>query len=811
MPATPSSSVTKPNDEIEHYIVLIGVCIAGYIGRAISKKLLECLSNTCCTGYCNTSVNKFTDALVVGSVDGESGVTLAAIEGQSMSWKEASKRLGHNYCAALSISILRLIFFHWSQPIGYGIALYIYYHNISHLQLILGFIVLVRECIYVILTLIALCVNPAFLLVDSSATFKSSGWNLMLYIICPEKFVYFCLGLTTVFPLLILIVCDLSGIAALIVAIYTNNMPIPLMIGYSITALGGLAALIFLVGMPLLNVFGCYKTSIQLIMVAIVNGTGSQYKRLDLSCVPPNKIIDINGILGALARNKTLEYLNLKNIELFVSTKNNCDDRKSSNSIGNSSSGGGGGGGSGSGSGSRSTATITTNNHDGRSYGGSITSNDSIDSDAAQERAIQILADSLHHNTTLIELLMDWSLIGTKALLKLYATNHTCLLTNLNLRDLNLNTADAYRLSNLINQSNILQVLDIANNNIGDQGAAAIASSLENSITCKLKGLDVSNNNIGDSGAKALSNCITVNQTLLWLFCYNNANISTTCISLLLEAGLKSKDRGVETVVGVTDFHSSYRNGGSGSSSSSNHVDLKRKTIQQRQHFKKRMSMFPDSRGAVEGKSGGTTTTTTTTRLLNTVSNDQNNEEMFSTLELTWEIQLEQLMSICHCTPSELKLMLERNLIYTKLNVFGAAKYRKLKSSAKRLLNHFQTIIGSRGIKKKIKKNKKKLLLNDNNNHSASSKKLLMLVEVENEQKTQFLNLLNRMIKGANTDHTNSNTKHNRLPSDNVSNHVLLKMKSSKALILNSSNSRYDTNNTAVMLGKNNNINYGAV
>ena len=185
---SPSASL-QPNDQLVHLISLVGVCILGYVGRAVGTKVLSCLSNTCCKGYCNTSQTEFMDALIIGTKDGQSGVTLAAVEGHAMSWKEAAKRLKLNYCAAMTVSILRLVFFHWTQPIGYGIALYIYYHRLPQLQLILGCVVLFREVAYIVLTLVAVVLNPAFLLVDSTATFQSSGWNLLLYIICPEKFV----------------------------------------------------------------------------------------------------------------------------------------------------------------------------------------------------------------------------------------------------------------------------------------------------------------------------------------------------------------------------------------------------------------------------------------------------------------------------------------------------------------------------------------------------------------------------------------------------------------------------------------------
>ena len=767
MPTTPSPNT--PEGEITHYILLILVCIFGYIGRAISKKLLQCISNTCCTGYCNTSVSEFTDSLVVGSSEGQSGVTLSAVEGRSLTWSEASERLGHNYNAACSISFLRLLFFHWSQPIGYGIALYIYWTNISRLQLLLGCVVAFREGIYVVLTLVALCRNPAYLLVDSSATFKSSGWNLLLYIVCPEKFVYFCLGLETNIPLFLLILCDFSAIAALVVAVYTNNMPVPLMIGYAVTALGGIVALLLLIGLPLLSCCGCYTTSIHLKMISIVNGTGGRHTKLDLSGASSEELIDITGLLGALARNKTLETLNLKHLELFVH--------------------------------STSAASAVEN--------------------VAQERAVHLLAESLRVNTTLLELTMDWTLLGTNALKMLYSTNHPSLPTNLTLRGLSLDTADAFRLSNLLRTSTVLQVLDLACNDIGNEGAAAIAAALETMVGggggggggsggSRLKGLDLTNNNIGDVGAVALAASLQVNQTLLWLFCYENEHISNTSIALLLNAGMAKGSEGTDTVVGVRNRnrvgsghngHNGHngRNGRSRISSEEHHPQLLDQIHQQVQtkrrqtYMHHRLSTFAadDSRrtnqeeeAAAEKKNGsthgrGATPSTPhpthTTHLLDPALLDHpQHSRHFSTMELTWEIQVEQLMALCNGTPNEMKLMFERNFVFTKVNVFGAAKYRKLKQRARRLLHHFQTILGHRNglTKKQQRQRQRKMKLKK----TSSAIQLILLGEQEEQKKHQFVQLLKRMIDGT---HRHAAA----LPSQHVPDRMLVTMKSSHALL----------------------------
>ena len=131
-------------------------------------------------------------------------------------------------------------------------------------------------------------------------------------------------------------------------------------------------------------------------------------------------------MLGALARNQTLLYLNLRNLELLVHNNNNNN---------------GGGG-------------------DNNGW--------------EQESAIAILVNSLSQNTTLVELEMDWCLLGTKALAMLYGTNHPSLPTHLCLRKLKLNTADAFRLSNMLSINTTLVILDLSYNNLGNEGSAGM-------------------------------------------------------------------------------------------------------------------------------------------------------------------------------------------------------------------------------------------------------------------------------------------------------------------------------------------------
>ena len=539
--------------------------------------------------------------------------------------------------------------------------------------------------------------------------------------------VYFCLGTSTNVPLLILVLCDLSGIAALVAAIVSGITPVPLMIGYSITTLGGLAAMFIILLLPVVK--GCgFEPSTKLIMMSIVNGT-SQHKRLDLSAAPD--IMDVMGVLGALKRNIHLEYLNLRNVDEFVNA---------SNSAGACSDGNG--------------------------------NNNSQLSDSV--RGINILADSLTTNRTLLELDMDWSILGTEAISKLYSTSHTSLPTMLCLRECSLNVADAFRLSNAVRCCQTLQVLDLAHNHLGDEGTAAIASAVIEAIA--LRGLDLSHNQIGDCGANALAMAVQGNTSLSWLFLYGNDDITEeNGIRSLLDAAAGKPELAIgirQVEVEQTRNESTYgrttdRRGSSYGTGTPNDVRVRVLSINNNNNNNKNNETKRTSEEFCSVKLDAATAEE---------SHHQRKRRKgkhvrsFSTLELTWEIQLQQLMALAPCTPKELKMMLERSFVYTKVNVFGANKYRKLKKNAHRLLRHFQNLIGSRP-SKKGKTNKKATAA------TASAQNLIRLAaNQEAAQRLQFRALLNRLISGKKKDIS-------ELPSSAVPEIMLLKMKSSRALL----------------------------
>ena len=66
----------------------------------------------------------------------------------------------------------------------------------------------------------------------------------------------------------------------------------------------------------------------------------------------------------------------------------------------------------------------------------------------------------------------------------------------------------------------VLTTLDLINNNIGPEGAIAIAEALK--VNAVLTVLWLSDNNIGDDGAKAIAEALKVNPVLTKLYLWNN-------------------------------------------------------------------------------------------------------------------------------------------------------------------------------------------------------------------------------------------------------------------------------------------------
>ena len=194
---------------------------------------------------------------------GDSRVTIWRIWKYQYSWYSARDELGLNTCGATLISMIRLFFWHWLQPLLYGVVLFAYWNLLVDAQKILGLIVGGREALYWFMTVMALYRNPSYLLVDLKATwngktrsatsFTTFGpwFQVTLYVLAPEKYVAISLVkrnrceelvggilIGAFLPLL-----DLAGMVAFCWAFAVHNVFVPMIIGYSVTMI---AALFFL-------------------------------------------------------------------------------------------------------------------------------------------------------------------------------------------------------------------------------------------------------------------------------------------------------------------------------------------------------------------------------------------------------------------------------------------------------------------------------------------------------------------------------------------------------------------------------------
>ena len=83
-------------------------------------------------------------------------LTASIIYEKRTTWEQARCKLMHTKCQAYAISIFRLISIHWFQPIFYWIIFIAYQDNLDENQLVFGYIVGIREIIYIMLTLVCL-------------------------------------------------------------------------------------------------------------------------------------------------------------------------------------------------------------------------------------------------------------------------------------------------------------------------------------------------------------------------------------------------------------------------------------------------------------------------------------------------------------------------------------------------------------------------------------------------------------------------------------------------------------------------------
>eukprot|EP01047_Picozoa_sp_COSAG01_P049751 COSAG01_NODE_4960_length_4589_cov_2.312249_5_plen_394_part_00 len=187
-------------------------------------------------------------------------------------WKGARDKNGLRPCGALGLAAARLLLWHWLPPVVYFMVLGCHWTELDAVQRGFGAAVAVREVLYIAATLLGLCANPAFLLVDVGASVRdtdqagaSGGWPfLALYALAPEKYVmmaafgrsglkvaglqevngldfgYFrnngrCAAISIVGVVGLL---DLAAVGGLVAGLAVRNLPPALAVGYGATALG---------------------------------------------------------------------------------------------------------------------------------------------------------------------------------------------------------------------------------------------------------------------------------------------------------------------------------------------------------------------------------------------------------------------------------------------------------------------------------------------------------------------------------------------------------------------------------------------
>ena len=162
---------------------------------------------------------------------------------------------GMSDCGALASGALKLLFWHVLQPALYFWVFSDAFPALEPMQRVLGCVVAVREAVYLLSVLACTWVNPAFLLVDVGASVRDETGSpggymfLFMYVVAPEKFVATAQvegggldsnGLMSVAMLVGVLLLDLCGVAALGAGVGACNLPPALAVGYSVTALGAL-------------------------------------------------------------------------------------------------------------------------------------------------------------------------------------------------------------------------------------------------------------------------------------------------------------------------------------------------------------------------------------------------------------------------------------------------------------------------------------------------------------------------------------------------------------------------------------------
>ena len=241
-PASTPVLLAEPAD-IES-ILFVGVLLA-FILRLFCGFIEELIIQVCC-GKCiertRAEAEALLDAYVAPSYIGfDAPLTTEKLGDTFISWEQGKFLRGFSDAGALFVGTFTMLFLHLSQPAFHYYSLWVYYLNIDSTQKYLGIAVAIREAIYVLLILYGLYHKPTFLLVDMIAMWNNEQRNFWMFVLAPEKFVFEAVidipNCTREILLIVLVLLDVCGIAALISACITGSMFPPLMVGYSVTCI----------------------------------------------------------------------------------------------------------------------------------------------------------------------------------------------------------------------------------------------------------------------------------------------------------------------------------------------------------------------------------------------------------------------------------------------------------------------------------------------------------------------------------------------------------------------------------------------
>lgn len=240
-----------PADMRNAVVLTIGVLVP-YVLR-LTQPLMTRRGGCLC--QCRASIRRGeADALTApaGAVQrsgGAPGPTMEQVWDRAMTWGDAVRKMGMRRECAIALAVVRLLCWHWLQPLMYAITLYAYGDQIDHTQLVLGSIVAAREVLYALLVLVALVVNPVFLLMDLRATWYVYSEQPLLRVLCvtaygfaPSKVMWMTVIPRDSHPTVVAVgnglttLLDMCSIGALVAGLVKHRLPLALGVGYVVTA-----------------------------------------------------------------------------------------------------------------------------------------------------------------------------------------------------------------------------------------------------------------------------------------------------------------------------------------------------------------------------------------------------------------------------------------------------------------------------------------------------------------------------------------------------------------------------------------------